>query len=290
MCGRYTLTSFDNLQAELGLAAPPAPAAPRYNIAPGQMVPVVKNQAERALTPVRWGLVPYWAEDPRVGNRMINARCESVTTKPAFRNALSRRRCLVVADGFYEWQTLDDGGRGARDARSARTARNPKIPHYIHRRSGAPFGMAGLWERWKAPDGTWLESCAILTCDANALMRPIHGRMPLILDPASYDRWLDPAPLSPEELQPLLSTPPVRDFEAYPVSTLVNAPQHDEPACVAPVGPAPPQPTTDAPAEAEAEVREDSRTAGPARAARAARKPRKPRKSDAQPSLFDRKP
>jgi len=284
MCGRYTITSFDNLQAELGLAAPAAPAAPRYNVAPGQMVPVVKNQDERVLTPVRWGLVPYWAEDPRVGNRMINARCESVTAKPAFRNALSRRRCLVVADGFYEWQKLGDGGGSA-----ARSTKAAKIPHYIHRRSGAPFGMAGLWERWKAPDGTWLESCTILTCDANALMRPIHGRMPLILDRASYDRWLDPAPLSPGDLLPLLHTPPVRDFEAYRVSTLVNAPQHDEPACIEP---APPETQTDAPADARADARpgDPPRTARGQARPRGARKPRTPRNSDVQPSLFDPKP
>jgi putative SOS response-associated peptidase YedK len=286
MCGRYTITSFDNLQAELGLAAPPAPAAPRYNVAPGQMVPVVKNQAERVLTPVRWGLVPYWAESPSVGNRMINARCESVTAKPAFRNALSRRRCLVVADGFYEWQ------KPAGDGEAARSRGAIKIPHYIHCRSGAPFGMAGLWERWKAPDGTWLESCTIITCDANALMRPIHGRMPLILDRASYDRWLDPAPLPPEELEPLLHTPPVRDFEAYRVSTLVNAPQHDEPACIEP---APPETRADGRPEAHVDNRSD---AGPEARATAARAPRqarprggrKQRQSDAQQSLFDRKP
>jgi putative SOS response-associated peptidase YedK len=262
MCGRYTLTSHADLQAEFDLAAPPPSVAPRYNVAPAQMVPVIKNQPERVLEPVRWGLVPYWAEDPRIGNRMINARCESVASKPAFRHALSRRRCLVVADGFYEWQkTGAAGGRAA------------KIPFYIHRRSGKPFGMAGLWERWKAPDGHWLETCTVLTCDANALMAPLHDRMPLILDRASYDRWLDPAPLAPEELTPLLRTPSVGDFEAYRVSPLVNTPQHDEPACIEPA-----RPETDAPAEAKAGASRPR----PAR-------PRKPRQSDVQPSLFDPK-
>jgi putative SOS response-associated peptidase YedK len=239
------------------------------------MVAVVKNQAERTLTPVRWGLVPYWADDPRIGNRMINARSESVASKPAFRDALSRRRCLVVANGFYEWQKTADGGRTARSA--SRSA--SKIPHYVHRRSGAPFGMAGLWERWKAPDGTWLESCAIITCDANALMRPLHDRMPVILDRSSYDRWLDPAPLPPQALQPLLHTPPVDDFEAYPVSTLVNAPQHDEPACIEP---APPEAAGDIRTVGPAGAAPESRPARPARA-------RKLRQSDVQPSLFDRK-
>jgi putative SOS response-associated peptidase YedK len=285
MCGRITLTSsFSDLQAELDLATAPALAAgpaadvltaPRYNIAPTQMVAVVKNQPERTLSAVRWGLVPYWADDPSIGNRMINARSESVASKPAFRDALSRRRCLVVADGFSEWQKTADAGSASRSA--------TKIPHYVHRRSGAPFGMAGLWERWKAPDGTWLESCAIITCEANALMRPLHDRMPVILDRASYDRWLDPAPLPAQALQPLLHTPPVDDFEAYPVSTLVNAPQHDEPACIEPAPPA----------EAEA----DTRTVGPAGAApesrparpRSPSRPRKLRQSDVQPSLFDRK-
>lgn len=287
MCGRYTLTSFAGLQTEFDLAAAPEPDTPRFNIAPGQMVPVIKNEPERTLSPVRWGLVPYWAEDERIGNRMINARSESVTSKPAFRNALGRRRCLIVADGFYEWQkpAEDDTGTGRRSV---------KIPHYIHRRSGAPFGMAGLWERWRTPEGAWLESCTILTCDANTLMRPIHGRMPLILDRASYDRWLDPAPLSPDALAPLLHTPPVRDFEAYPVSTLVNAPQHDEPACIEP---APPD-TTDAPAAqhaARADARPDARDDAPGRAARGQRETRprssrKQRQNDAQQSLFDRKP
>jgi putative SOS response-associated peptidase YedK len=272
MCGRYTLTSFDNLQVELGLAAPPELAAPRYNIAPGQMVPVVQNRPERTLTAVRWGLVPYWADDPRIGNRMINARSESVTEKPAFRNALSRRRCLVVADGFYEWQrpALPSGSAAGHGRSTARG--ETKIPHYIHRRSGAPFGMAGLWERWKAPDGNWLETCTILTCDANALMAPLHARMPLILDRASYDLWLDPAPLPPEALAPLLATPPVGDFEAYPVSTLVNAPQYDDPACIAP-----------------AEASPGPRAGQPERGQRPARarSARKPASRETQPSLFD---
>ncbi len=269
MCGRYTLTSFDNLQVELGLAAPPALAAPRYNIAPGQMVPVVQNRPERTLTAVRWGLVPYWADDPRIGNRMINARSESVTEKPAFRHALSRRRCLVVADGFYEWQrpALEHGSAGRSTGRGG-----TKIPHYIHRRSGAPFGMAGLWERWKAPDGNWLETCTILTCDANALMAPLHARMPLILDRASYDLWLDPAPLAPETLAPLFSTPAVGDFEAYSVSTLVNAPQYDDPACIAP---------------ASAEAAQAPRAGEPGQRPARARSARKPARREAQPSLFD---
>jgi len=277
MCGRYTLTSFDNLQVEFGLAAAPELAAPRYNIAPGQMVPVVQNRPERTLTAVRWGLVPYWADDPRIGNRMINARSESVTEKPAFRHALSRRRCLVVADGFYEWQRPAlPSGSAAGPARS--TGRGgTKIPHYIHRRSGAPFGMAGLWERWKAPDGNWLETCTILTCDANALMAPLHARMPLILDRASYDLWLDPAPLAPEALAPLFATPPVGDFEAYSVSTLVNAPQYDDPACIAP-----------APAEAAQTPR--AGTGDPGQRPARARSARKPARRETQPSLFDPRP
>lgn len=275
MCGRYTLTSFDNLQAEFELAMAPVLAAPRYNIAPGQMVPVVQNRPERALTAVRWGLVPYWADDPRIGNRMINARCESVTEKPAFRHALSRRRCLVVADGFYEWQQPAPQTGAAGSTGRGRGA--TKVPHYIHRRSGAPFGMAGLWERWKAPDGNWLETCTILTCDANPLMAPLHARMPLILDRASYDLWLDPAPLPPAALTPLFRAPPVGDFEAYPVSTLVNAPQNEDPACVEPA-PLPGPTTTPTPAEAQAER---GQRASRARSARAAAR------REAQPSLFD---
>jgi putative SOS response-associated peptidase YedK len=288
MCGRYTLTSFDNLQAELDLAMAPALAAPRYNIAPGQMVPVVQNRPERTLSTVRWGLVPYWADDPRIGNRMINARCESVADKPAFRHALSRRRCLVVADGFYEWQrpasetgAASSTGRGRSQGRGG-----TKVPYYIHRRSGAPFGMAGLWERWKAPDGNWLETCTILTCDANPLMAPLHARMPLILDRASYDLWLDPEPLPPEALTPPFRAPPVGDFEAYPVSTLVNAPQHDDPACVVPAsGPSAGPASEPAPARAA----EGERSPRQTRETRA-RSARDAARREAQPSLFDPKP
>lgn len=248
MCGRYTFTRYDDLQIELGLAAPPAPGPPRYNIAPGQKVPIVANRPERALTEARWGLVPYWADDPGIGNRMINARSESAAEKPAFRQALRRRRCLVVADGFYEWQRPSGGSGAARGA--------AKIPYYVHRRSGAPFGMAGLWERWKAPDGTWLETCTILTCDANELMQPIHHRMPVILDRSSHDRWLDPAPVDPGAVADLLRPPPVDDFEAYPVSTLVNAPQNDVPACIEPAPQDDPDPAAAAPAGRRSRRRE----------------------------------
>ncbi|WP_428265748.1 SOS response-associated peptidase [Haliangium sp.] len=222
MCGRYTLTSFEHLGEWFGLSEPPPPGRPRFNIAPTQPVPIVANRAQRTLSVVRWGLVPSWAKDPSVGARMINARCESAAEKPAFRDALRRRRCLVVADGFYEWQRSSGGKRGG------------KQPFYVHRRAGEAFGMAGLWERWRAPDGSWLETCTILTCDANELMAPIHHRMPVIVDRVDYDRWLSPEALPPQALDDLLAPPPVGDFEAYRVSPLVNSPHNDVPACVEP--------------------------------------------------------
>ncbi len=240
MCGRYTVTSFDNLALEFGLddVSGFGDGAPRFNIAPTQDAPIIRDLGDdrgRTLSPARWGLVPLWAKDPRIGSRMINARAETAADKPAFRDALRRRRCIVVADGFYEWKPAEPNQR-------ARRGRAIKTPHYIHRRSGAPFAMAGLWERWRPPqqdsDTGWLESFTILTCDANPLMAPLHHRMPVILDRVDYDRWLFPEPLPAEAVADLLTPPPVGDFEAYPVSTRVNKPSNDDPTCVEPA-PAP---------------------------------------------------
>ena len=194
---------------------------PRFNIAPTQPVPVVRmtpQQAEpqRQFVFLYWGLVPSWADDPSVGNRMINARAETAADKPSFRTALRRRRCLIVADGFYEWQRL-----GQR-----------RQPMFIHMRDDRPLAFAGLWESWEGADHSALESCTILTTEANDLVRPIHDRMPVILAPADYARWLDPAVQTPEPILPLLRPYPSEPMEAYPVSTRVNSPTRDEKRCV----------------------------------------------------------
>jgi putative SOS response-associated peptidase YedK len=228
MCGRYTLSSPADLIADLfGLAETPE-LAPRYNIAPTQEVPVVRvleavageGDSRRQLDLLRWGLVPFWADDPAIGNRMINARAESVATKPAFRQSFRKRRCLVVADGFYEWKKEPEG----------------KQPYRIHRRDGRPFAFAGLWDRWTdrrpgAGDAPPLDTFTILTAEAAPEIASIHHRMPVILDPADHDLWLDPAVTDVDRLQPLLALRDASFLAAYPVSKLVNSPANDVPGC-----------------------------------------------------------
>lgn len=243
MCGRYTLTSYDPLERAFGLDAPPLPGPPRYNIAPGQVVAIIHNQPARVLSAAQWGLVPAWARDPAIGHKLINARAETAAEKPAFRDALRTRRCLVVADGFYEWQRppgdmgeqpdTRPGNRAGRVSRASRAGR--KTPYYVRRISREPFGMAGLWACWHAPDGSVLETCTVLTTDANALMAPIHHRMPVILDRSAHGLWLSPDPVRPADLRELLRPPPAEGFEAFAVSPLVNTPHNDVPALIEPV-------------------------------------------------------
>lgn len=221
MCGRFTLTiSPEQLQDQFGLSErPSADLAPRYNIAPTQAVAVVANSAERKLEIFQWGLIPSWAKDPKIGSKLINARAETLAEKPSFRTALKRRRCLVVADGFYEWKK-----EGAR-----------KIPMYIQMDDGRPFGFAGLWEVWQPPDGSLLKTCTIITTEPNALTETIHNRMPAILPPEAYDAWLRPGELPAEEVLPLLRPYDARRMKATPVSTRVNSPSVDSPECILPL-------------------------------------------------------
>lgn len=222
MCGRFTLTvSADRIQAAFPWLQISEPIAPRYNIAPTQPVPVVPNDGERRLRFFRWGLIPSWAEDPRLGQRMINARAETLRQRPAFRTAFRLRRCLVLADGFYEWRQEPD--------------RKRKIPYYVRLKSGDPFGFAGLWELWESPEGEPLYSCTIITTEPNELVKPLHNRMPVILPAEAHGIWLDPEPKAPDELQRWLKPYPAEEMEAYPVSTLVNNPAADVPECVRPV-------------------------------------------------------
>lgn len=223
MCGRFTLTtSAEALAAQFELAGPVPELAPRYNIAPAQEVAAVRVLVQgqgRQLHQLHWGLIPAWAKDPRVGYKMINARSETVQRKPSYRAAYRRRRCLVLADGFYEWK---------RQGRS-------KQPFLIRLRGGGPFAIAGLWERWKDPDGEPVESCTLLTCAPNARMAEIHDRMPVILQPASYDLWLDPEVQDPEQLGRLLGAIPDDQLEIRAVSPWVNNPRNDDARCLAPV-------------------------------------------------------
>jgi putative SOS response-associated peptidase YedK len=223
MCGRYTLTiSPDQLRAVFHLeAAPPADLAPRFNIAPTQAVAVVPNEGPRHVEMFQWGLIPSWAKDSKIGNSLINARAETVAEKPAFRAAFKKRRCLVLADGFYEWRR-EGTGRGAR-----------KTPMFIQMKDGRPFAFAGLWEAWKpkdAPaDSDPLRTCTILTTSANALMEPIHDRMPVILPPEAFDLWLAVGELAPDKAQALLKPFDAESMTARPVSSRVNNPKDDAP-------------------------------------------------------------
>jgi putative SOS response-associated peptidase YedK len=220
MCGRFTLRAMPQLvAAQFGLSEIPL-FEPHYNIAPTQLVLAVRadQTGNREAAQLRWGLIPSWADDPAIGNRMINARSETVASKPAFRHAFRHKRCLVVADGFYEWKAT--GGK--------------KQPFYIRMRDERPFGFAGLWESWNKGEQP-VESCTILTTEANNLMRPLHDRMPVILDSKDYGVWLDTAMQEPKTLEPLLGPCRAEEMTAYPVSTLVNSPRNDSARCVEPV-------------------------------------------------------
>jgi putative SOS response-associated peptidase YedK len=218
MCGRYTLSTPVGMLAEefgLGGNLPELPAS--YNVAPTQEVPaILGSDGGRRLELLRWGLVPAWADDPQIGARMINARSETAAEKPSFRRAFRGRRCLIPADGFYEWQKAPGG----------------KQPYHIHMKDRRPFAFAGLWESWGKGDDE-IRSCAILTTRANALVGEIHDRMPVILDHDAYDVWLDPAS-ERDELAGLLAPFPEEEMEAYPVSRLVNSPRNNDPRCVEP--------------------------------------------------------
>jgi putative SOS response-associated peptidase YedK len=193
----------------------------RYNLAPSQEVLTIVQPAGggREIRRMRWGLIPSWAKDPAIGNQLINARAETVAMKPAFRGALRERRCLIVTDGFYEWES--QGGR--------------KQPWCIRRQDGRPFAFAGLWDRWTDPAGTEIQSCIIITTTPNALIQRFHHRMPVILSPADYDLWLDVRIREVDRLLPLLTPYPPEEMTAYPVSPLVNSPANDSPACQSPM-------------------------------------------------------
>lgn len=221
MCGRYTLSSPADLVADLFDLDEEIELSPRFNIAPTQEAAVVRasgETAKRRLDHLRWGLVPAWAKDPATGNRMINARAEGVAEKPSFRSSFKRQRCLVVADGFYEWQRRPGGKR----------------PYYFHLKDRQPFGFAGLWERWTKDERDPLETFTIITTEPNDLVASVHQRMPVILRPEDYRQWLDPIFSERKTLQSLLRSYPSVEMEAFAVNTWVNSPAHDDPSCVTP--------------------------------------------------------
>ncbi|MDQ4043273.1 MAG: SOS response-associated peptidase [Actinomycetota bacterium] len=219
MCGRYTLsTPVEKLAEEFDVSGPLPDLPPSYNVAPSQEVAAIVEGGggERRLELLRWGLIPAWADDPGIGSRMINARSETAAEKPSFRRAFKERRCLIPADGFYEWQKTNGG----------------KQPYHLKMRDGRPFAFAGLWESWNKDEEGETRSCTILTTDANDLVGEVHHRMPVILSPETYDLWLDSDVRETEQLLSLMSPYPTEEMEAYPVSRRVNNPANNEPGCV----------------------------------------------------------
>jgi putative SOS response-associated peptidase YedK len=221
MCGRYRLSRRKQLVEEYFDTASDEPDwTPRYNIAPTQPIPVIRQHPKepiRQLSLMRWGLIPSWAKNSSAAASMINARAETAATKPAFRDALKSRRCLMPADGFYEW---------------SRTGK-AKQPYCFEVNEGKLFAFAGLWERWKDPSGQWVKSCSILTTTPNAVTSAVHDRMPVILHPDSYDLWLDPGMQNVGAVSELLNPYDPRQMRCYPVSTRINHVANDDEACSA---------------------------------------------------------
>jgi putative SOS response-associated peptidase YedK len=249
MCGRYSLTTTRvDLARELGLPleAVPEELVPRWNIAPTQ--PVAALRPGLRLDLLQWGLVPGWSKDPSIGSRLINARAETLDEKPSFRDAFRDRRCLVLADGFYEWKPADAdanadanadasadeaSGAGVKGRRKGGRSRG-KTPYYIRLKSGGVFTFAGLWAFWRGRDGSEVASCTIVTGEPNAMVAAVHDRMPVIVPPENRDAWLDPDHTDPESLRQVLRTFPEDTMEMYPVTRHVNTPANDDAACIEP--------------------------------------------------------
>ena len=221
MCGRYSQRQSAEIIAQAFQIDHIPALKPRYNIAPTQPVPTIlqlPTSTKRQLKMLNWGLIPSWAKDTKISSKLINARAETVAEKPSFRSAFRQRRCLVIADGFYEWKQQED---------------KQKQPFYFRMNDEHPFAFAGLWEHWQDKDSEEvIDSCTILTTEPNELMQSVHNRMPVILEPKNYDVWLDPEVKNPELLQPLLHSYPAEEMTAFPVSKVVNKPGNDTAECI----------------------------------------------------------
>lgn len=226
MCGRFALNSTPRrIAAHFKLSSDQFELFPRYNIAPTQPVMILRQNAvsgRRELTHVVWGLIPSWASDVGIGNRMINARSETAIEKPGYRGAMRYRRCIVPADGFYEWRQSQAKSKAA------------KQPYFIRRADGDLLALAGLWEHWQGKGGEEIESCTLLTTAANEVMAPLHDRMPVILAPRDYDRWMDVKEQDPWQVADLLKPCPPDWLVTDAVSGYVNSPRNEGEACIAP--------------------------------------------------------
>jgi len=221
MCGRFTITLEPAFfQQELKVGKMPSEWRPRYNVAPGQDIPVVIDSENRGVQMLKWGLIPSWAKDNSIGQRMINARAETLWEKPSFRTAFMQRRCLILADGFYEWQKSSSKGV-------------PKLPYRFILKNNRPFAFAGLWETWLSPDRVKIQSCAIITCPPNELVERIHNRMPVILNCHTSWDWLQDR--TAEELLGMLKPYPAEEMHAYPVGLEINNLRKDDPDCISPL-------------------------------------------------------
>jgi len=220
MCGRFTLTvSPEELQAAFPNFHIPGDIPPSYNIAPSQPIPVVVNDGDNKLDFYRWGLIPSWTKAENFGKfTLINARSETIAEKASFKSSFRRRRCLILTDGFFEW--------------SKSTSGKSKTPYYFTHKDQSPFAFAGIWDLWNSPEGDSLRSACIITTTPNAIVKPIHDRMPVILPPEKYSEWLKPEEGQPEDFQSLLTSYPADLLQAYPVSTFVNSPKNNSPQCI----------------------------------------------------------
>ena len=221
MCGRFTLHTPESRIRELFHLGHSVPLGlnPRYNMAPSQDIPIIRDtEASREMVMARWGLVPHWSKESKTKYSTINARIEGIADKPAYRTPFKRSRCLIPADGFYEWKMIN----------------NVKVPHFIHMRKGEVFAFAGIWDRWQG-EGITLDSCSIIVMPANDVIKPLHERMPAVIAPAHYDQWLDERVSEKEEILGLLNSAPSAFMKFYPVSQWVNSPAHEEERCMQPI-------------------------------------------------------
>lgn len=220
MCGRFSLySSFEAIQEELDIKDIKFDYFPSYNIAPSQNILAIVKESPAHFEYLKWGLIPYWAKEQNIGYKMINAKSETIAEKPSFKKPFEKQRCLIIADGFFEWKKTKDG----------------KIPYFIKLKTGKPFSFAGLFDIWRSPNGSEIKSCTIITCEPNELIKNIHDRMPVIMDKKARSLWLDNSSFNKESLLRLLGPFDPNKIEAYKVSSVINSPKNNSEGCIKPI-------------------------------------------------------